>query len=185
MEIFSLSFVDLNRIFSNIAKALNYAHRRGVVHGFLNPKNVYIDSNSEIKISDLGLNWYIPELLKSGSKEAINLAKYIAPEYYSNFEQADGRGDIYSLGIMLYEFLTGSTPFKQNDIAAIKKRHLAGKIPPIDYVDLELPEEFKELLDQSINKHADKRFQNANEFVQAFEDLTEKNLAIPTPMGNL
>ncbi len=182
LEIFSLSFVDLTKIFTNIAKALNYAHLRGVVHGFLNPNNVYINSNSDIKIGDLGFNWYIPNILTSDSKESANLAKYIAPEYYRSVEQADGRGDIYSLGVVLFEFLTGSPPFNEKDITSIQKQHLAGKIPPVDYDKLQLPVEFSEIINKSINKITDKRFQNSNEFVQSLEILGEKYLAVPTPM---
>ena len=179
LEIFSLSLADLTKIFTNIAKALNYAHLRGVVHGFLNPNNVYINSNSDIKIGDLEFNWYVSNILTSDTKESADLSKYIAPEYYRSVEQADGRGDIYSLGVILFEFVTGTPPFNQKDMASIQEQHLAGKIPPVDYGELQLPIEFNEIINKSINKFIDKRFQNSNEFVQSLEFLSEKYLEVP------
>jgi len=182
LEIFSLSFVDLAKIFTNIAKSLTYAHLRGVVHGFLNPNNVYISSNSDIKIDDLGFNWFVPNILTSDTKESTYLAQYIAPEYYRSVDQADGRGDIYSVGVVLFEFLTGNTPFNQQNMAAIKEQHLSGKIPAVHYEELQLPVEFNEIINKSINKFIEKRFQNSSEFVQSLEFLKEKYLDVPTPL---
>lgn len=182
LEIFSLSFADLAKIFTNIAKSLTYAHLRGVVHGFLNPNNVYISSNSDIKIDDLGFNWFVPNILTGDLAESTYLAQYIAPEYYRSAEQADGRADIYSVGVVLFEFLTGKTPFNQKNIAAIQEQHLSGKIPPVYYEELQLPVEFSEIINKSINKFIEKRFQNSSEFVRSLEFLKEKYLVVPTPL---
>lgn len=179
LETFSLSFEDLTKIFTTISKTLTYTHLRGVVHGLLNPTSIYINSNSDIKIDDLGLNWYIEYALKKETKESICLAQYIAPEYYHTPEKADGRGDIYSLGIILFEFLIGNNPFQRDSLSDIQEQHLTGKIPGVDYAELNLPVEFGEVIHKAVNKIPEKRFQNSSEFVQSLEFLKEKYILAP------
>ncbi|MFQ5751159.1 MAG: protein kinase [bacterium] len=179
LDTFSLSLEDLTKIFTTIARTLSFAHLHGVAHGLLSPQNIYVNSSSEIRIDDLGFSWYIPNLLKGRKKDSLYLAQYIAPEYFLDPEKADGRSDIYSLGVILFEFLNGQNPFAADDIESIRQLHLRSSIPTLDFTELQLPPEFGQLLNKTLSRIPERRFQNLSAFAQAFQGLAIESTESP------
>ncbi len=174
LDTFSLSAEDLLEILLVIGKTLRYAHLHGLVHGFLNPGSIYIKPDGAIKIDDFGFSWFVPSILKGGSDEALNLARYISPEYYKDIQNVDGRGDIYSLGLVLYELLQGKHPFSGDSVEAIQNQHLSAVLEPIDFAALKLPQQIGNIISESVNRNREQRFQNLKEYLKALEGIREQ-----------
>lgn len=171
LEEFSLSFEDLIQILTEIGVTLRYAHLHGLIHGFLNPQNIFITSDCHIKIDEFGFSWFIPAVFKSEERRALELAQYIAPEFYQAIEKVDGRADIYSLGMILVHLLTGSPAFSGKSVAEIQNQHLHATVPEVNLYDRDLPYELQELIDKTTAKFRDKRFQNLKAFLSLLNDL--------------
>lgn len=176
---FALSLQDLIRIFSGIAQTLRYAHLNGLIHGVLNPKSIHVNADCDVKIDDFGFNWLIPQVLQRDTKEARYLAQYIAPEYYKTPELIDGQGDIYALGMILYEMLNGSAPFQGEALAAIQVQHLKGRFPRLNYADMNLPDAIGNVLQNSVSRFKEQRYSNLNQFLDALGELKQKYVDVP------
>lgn len=174
LDTFSLSLPDLLLIFTNIAETLRYAHLNGLIHGILNPQSIYVNSDCDIKIDDFGFNWLVPEVFRKDTKASRFLAQYIAPEYYKTPELIDGQGDIYSLGILLFEILSGKAPFQGEALPEIQVQHLKGRLPRLDYASLNLPDELDTIIKHSLSRFKEQRYSNLNQFLDALTTLKEK-----------
>ncbi len=184
-ETFSLSFQDLVEIFMRIGTALRQAHLQGMVHGLLNPNNIFIHKDGAIKIDDFGFSWYIPTLFKSTDKESQYLAQFISPEFYEVKNKIDGRVDIYSMGAILSNLLTGVPPFRGSSVYAIQRAHLSGEIPIMNLVDKGLPIELEALIHKALDRNNGTRFHNLKKFLDTLEVLRRSMIDIPEPSGSL
>lgn len=176
LEEFSLSISDLVEIFSVIGKALRYAHLHGLVHGFLNPDCIYVKPDGAVKIEDFGFSWHIPNLVQENTEESRQFARYMAPECFIDIEKIDGRGDIYSLGLILHELLTGKHPVQSETVSAIRTQHLDGRIIELDLSKSNLPIELESIVKTSTARNVEARYQNLKEYVQALESLKKSAL---------
>ncbi len=123
------SYIEVLNIMRDIAKALSYSHKRGFIHRDIKPDNIMFRSDGTVVVADFG----IVKALKSGSNltktgMSIGTPKYMSPEQI-RAKRIDGRSDIYSLGIVFYEMLTGDTPYKDPDIVKLALKHTSGPIP--------------------------------------------------------
>ena len=173
---FSLHIPELADVFIHLAKTLRNAHLQGQIHGFLNPNNIYINAEGDIKIDEFGLSWMIPTLLATECESSRFLAHYIAPDFYdqSEEEKPDGRADIYSMGIILYHILSGSSPFTGDNLTNIKNGHLNEKRPLVELKNLPYLADLNAILIKCLHKDKSKRFLNCREFIQALERLKKK-----------
>lgn len=144
-----------------VANGLAFAHANGVVHRDIKPANIMVLDNKIIKIADFGI-----ALLPNGAitldGAAIGSPKYMSPEQVLG-KQADGRSDIFSLGAVLYEMLTGHPPFTGNDLNAILYQVLNGAPPLPSSLNPGLPQGFDRIVARALSKDPDKRYQNAAE----------------------
>ncbi len=177
-ETFALSFHDLIEIFIRIGTTLRAAHLHGLVHGFLNPKNIYINSDGSIKIDDFGFDWYTNKSLKNENKDSLFLAQYISPELYEEKATIDGRVDIYSLGVILFHTVNGVPPFSGNTISAIKKQHLETKLPTMNLSEFELPDGLESIIFKALEKKSASRFQNLKKFIDSLDKLKRNVLSV-------
>ncbi len=177
LDEFSLSLEDLVEIMSVLGKTLRYAHLHGLVHGFLNPDSIYIKPDGSIKIDDLGFSWSVPLMLKKEDESAIKLAKYVAPEYFTQPAQTDGRSDIYSLGLILHQLLNGAHPITGNTIEAIRASHLQNDLPPLNVEAFGLPDEIENVVFKAAESDPESRFQNVKSYLQALENLRQHHLS--------
>lgn len=173
---FSLSVEHVIEIFSRIGKTLRQAHLNGVIHGALNPNNIFIDSDGSIKIDDLGMSWYVRDILKVSNEESLHLAQYIAPDFYKPNGKIDGRVDLYSLGIILIQMLTGQPPFAGSSLLTIQDLHKKGDLPDLNSTLLDVPEELETIVQRSVNPNSERRFHNFKEYVDTLERLKKQVL---------
>ena len=122
-----LSPDDAATIAVHVAQALDYVHRQGIVHRDVKPSNILLDSGGQARLSDFGI------AVRSGQAPpalGVGTAAYLAPEQISQ-EPADPRSDIYSLGIVMFEMLTGRVPFEADDELGMIMQHLHATPPPL------------------------------------------------------
>ncbi len=172
---FSLNIPELANVFIQLAKILRNAHLQGQIHGFLNPNNIYLNAKGDVKIDEFGLSWMIPTMLSTECKSSRFLAQYIAPDFYDHpKDKPDGRADIYSVGIILYQILSGYPPFSGDNLTNIKKSHLREKLSLVELKKLPYLADLNAILIKCLHKDKNKRFLNCREFIHSFERLKKK-----------
>jgi HEAT repeat protein/tRNA A-37 threonylcarbamoyl transferase component Bud32 len=154
----------------DIATGMAVAHQAGIVHRDLKPANVLIDSDSLLKIVDFGVaaaqSQGDTQLTKTGY--VIGSPKYMAPEQILG-KKVDERADIYSLGVILYELLTGVPPYSRGDHMSVMYQHVQGKArPPID-INKELPQDLNDLVVKCMSLDKAKRAQSMDELRLSLE----------------
>lgn len=155
------------RILREIASALDHAHSKGYVHRDIKPENILFRDDNSAVLTDFG----VARALLSGSRHThagtvVGTPHYMSPEQ-TRGKTVDARSDIYSLGIVFFEMLTGSVPYQGDEAVSIALKHLAAPIPtlPAQFMHLQ------PLLDKMLNKEPDKRYQRGNELVADIEAI--------------
>jgi serine/threonine-protein kinase len=161
-----------------VADTLDYIHRNGVVHRDLKPENIMIDGEDRIKLIDFGIAGQVGAKRLTFAKltQVAGTPDYISPEQVKG-KRGDGRSDIYALGVMLYEMLTGKTPFPgDNPFAIMNERLLNHPIPPRE-VDPEISPELQEVIYRALEREPQNRYSTANEFAWDLEHLDQVGVA--------
>jgi serine/threonine-protein kinase len=156
------------QIAADIADALDYAHGQGVVHRDIRPENILFESGQAL-VGDFG----IAGVLESAGGERLSASGLVlgAPAY-SSPEQArgaklDGRSDIYGLGCVLYEMLSGEPPFTGASRAAVAARHLAEAVPPLRTMRPEVGPALERVVHRALAKQPEARFPSGAELARA------------------
>jgi len=154
----------------DIATGMTVAHQSGIIHRDLKPANVLIDDQGLVKVVDFGVaaaqHQGDTQLTKTGY--VIGSPKYMAPEQILG-KKVDERADIYSLGVMLYEMMTGEPPYHRGDHMAVMYQHVQGKAkPPID-INPEIPPGLSEIVMKAMSVDKARRFQSMDEMRGALE----------------
>lgn len=161
------------RIARQVAGALSAAHSNRIVHSKLSSKKILISSIGNgrdiVKLIDLGVFSGSTET-GPDSESTIEEVAYLSPEQCSRESEADERSDIYSLGIVFYELLTGEVPFMANTAMDLMIKHAEVPPPPLAAFRSDVPEEIEPILLNALAKNPDRRYQSAEAFA---EDLTE------------
>jgi hypothetical protein len=161
-----LSFHDAARIVAKLASALDHAHQRGIIHRDVKPSNILIDSQGEPFLADFGLA--ISDQKRTGDAALIGTCAYMSPEQASrNAGRVDGRSDIFSLGIIFYELLTGAHPFHAN--SADEVLHRIRTVPPIPLRqrDDRIPTAFEEICMKCLAATVSERYSTAADLADA------------------
>ncbi|MGD9347921.1 MAG: protein kinase, partial [Candidatus Aminicenantes bacterium] len=165
-------------IAKEICEGLAEAHRLGVIHRDLKPSNILIDRQGEAKIMDFG----IARLLKSkgitGTRHLIGTPEYMSPEQVDAEGDIDQRSDIYSLGVILYEMLTGRVPFDGDTPLSVAYKHKNKKPPDPRDFSPQITDELSVLILKCLEKNKEARYQSAGEIRAQLEEI-EKGLLIP------
>jgi eukaryotic-like serine/threonine-protein kinase len=166
------------RIASAVCEALDYIHSHGVVHRDLKPENIMVDADDRIKLIDFGIAG------KTGSRrltfaklsQVMGTPDYISPEQVKG-NRGDARSDIYALGIMLYEMLTGKTPFQgANPFAIMNDRLLNSPIPPRE-ADPSVSPQLQEVIYRALERDPKNRYATAREFLRDLQHLDQVGVA--------
>ena len=163
------------RIGLQIADALTEAHDRGVIHRDLKPANVHLTPGGKAKILDFGIARSVSDVPKGSAADPaseagriIGTPGYMAPEQMSG-GRADARTDIYGVGLLLFEMLTGRRPFHQTDLLDSARAVFQGKVPRVDDVDASLPDHLSSLVERTMALKPQDRPRNARELHGALE----------------
>ncbi len=162
------------RIVSRIANGLNYAHEKHVVHRDIKPANIMVTSNRDVKIMDFGIA-QIPAGSRTQLGTVLGSPKYMAPEQVAS-QATDGRTDIFALGVVLYEMLTGTTPFNGDNLSAIMYKILNEEPAPPSTINPRVPSVFDRVISRALSKRPEERYQTAREFAW---DLRNPDAASP------
>ncbi|HZR28059.1 MAG TPA: serine/threonine-protein kinase [Terriglobales bacterium] len=166
------------KIALGIARALDYIHRHGVVHRDLKPENVMIDDQDNIKLIDFGIaaNAGARRLTFAKLSATMGTPDYISPEQVKG-KRGDARSDLYALGIMLYEMLTGKVPFQgPNPFAIMNDRLLNNPVPPRE-LNPEISPQLQEIIYRALERDPKKRYASAHEFAWDLEHQDQVGVA--------
>ena len=160
---------ELRRLLREVAGALAYAHARGVVHRDIKPENILIDRESgRAMVTDFG----IARAAEGDAKltvtgVAIGTPAYMSPEQALGEREADGRSDIYSLGVVGYLMLTGELPFKASNTPSMMMKHLTERLRPVRELRADAPADIAAVIEHALAKKPEDRFASAAEMASA------------------
>jgi len=154
-------------IMEKICDGLEYTHRQGIVHRDLKPSNIMLLKEERVKITDFGISKAVGASSSSMTQAGIFLGtpSYMSPEQIAG-RKLDGRSDLFSLGIILYQLLTGEKPFFANTISTLMYNIVNRDPIPPSQIDSSIPSHYDEVIAKALAKDADKRYQTAKDFVE-------------------
>src|SRR5690349_4757229 len=170
-----MSVEESARILGIIAPGLDEAHSKGIIHRDIKPSNILFDKRNNPYISDFG----IAKLSQAQSGNVtgsaiIGTPAYMAPEQAQG-DEIDGRADIYALGIILYEMVTGRQPYEADTPMAVAIKHITDPVPHILDANPKLPEGMETIIQTAMAKDKSRRYSTATEMTDAIHDLTRSN----------
>ncbi len=160
-----LPLQEVLSIVANVAEALDYAHSKGIVHRDIKPANIMrLRETRDIKVTDFGIA-RITSSSKTRTGVILGTPSYMSPEQIAG-KKVDGRSDIFSLGVVLFELLAGQKPFKGEDMTTLmyqiaKEKHLS-----IKSVDPRVPAVIEKIIDKALEKEPEKRYQRAGQIAE-------------------
>jgi serine/threonine protein kinase len=157
---------DTARIIGRIAQGLAYAHKKGIIHRDLKPDNILFDDNDEPFISDFGIAKLTESTGSLTGSGVIGTPAYMSPEQAQGIE-IDGRSDIYGLGVIVYQMLSGKQPYNADTPMGIVIKHITEPVPEILTVDPGLPPGVDQIIRSSMAKDKTRRYSTAIELAKA------------------
>jgi len=151
-----------------ILEALEHAHEKGVVHRDIKPQNIILLQDGTIKVTDFGIARLTTSETRTMTNTAIGSVHYIAPEQ-ARGDLTDGKADIYSVGVMLYEMLTGKLPFEADSAVSVAIMQLQTEPSPLRDINEEIPEGLEEITLKAMRKDPAQRYETAAKMLEAIE----------------
>ena len=171
-----LSGEEVLRIMREIASALDHAHEKGYIHRDIKPENILFRSDNSAVLSDFGV-----ARGASTNSRMTHVGTVVGTPHYMSPEQTkgnnvDGRSDLYSLGVVFYEMLTGTLPYQGDEAVTIALKHISAPIPklPLQYLA------YQKVLDKLLAKDPEQRFQRGRDLITAIEELETNHRVLST-----
>ena len=169
----ALDWKEVVHFTKQITRALSHAHERGIIHRDIKPQNIMLLRDGSIKVADFGIASLENELQES-SGQAIGSIHYIAPEQ-ARGELPDARSDIYSLGVVMYEMMTGVVPYAGDTLGEIAVKHINANPKPIHEVNPDIPKVLEEMIARAMASGLQDRYQTAAELADDLEALSRES----------
>src|SRR5262245_19181612 len=156
------------KIVLQICRALEAAHAEGVIHRDLKPQNIMLDANGRAYVMDFGIARaaYLPGMTQTGA--LVGTPEYMSPEQAKG-EKLDERSDLFSLGVILYELLVGTSPYHSDTPLATLWRRIQEKAKPLTEIDPTIPKPLSDIVEKALEIDPKDRFTSATEFAQHLE----------------
>jgi hypothetical protein len=175
----TLPFSEVQRILGEVSQALDYAHDRGIIHRDVKPANILLTPEGQAVLSDFGLAFMI-----EGPRQTITgfvgTPEYMSPEQGQGLA-VDGRTDVYSLGVVLYEMLTGRVPFTSKTPMGIVMKHISEPLPPPRSINPRVPESVEQVLLRAMSKEPRDRYSRAGELSRALAEAFKAAVVAEAP----
>jgi len=169
-------------IVAQVAEALGYAHRQHVVHRDIKPANIMYEPDSEtVKVTDFGIA-RITDSSKTKTGLVLGTPSFMSPEQIAG-KKVDGRSDLYSLGVMLFQMLTGVLPFRGDSMAELMYKIASEAAPDIRVVRGELPERLARIVALALEKQPESRYQSGETFAADLRSVLEELSGLPPSNG--
>lgn len=171
-----LPLADITRIMNDVANALTYAHRRGVLHRDIKPSNILVADDGTVYLTDFGLA-RIAEMGSTTMSQDMILGtpQYISPEQASGHKNLDARTDVYSFGVILYEMVVGRVPFNADTPYAIVHDHIYTELPRPSEINTAITPAVEAVLVRALAKSPEARYASATELMEAFQEATQQS----------
>ena len=175
-----MSIQEAARILTRIAPALDDAHNKGIIHRDLKPGNILFDQFNEPYISDFGIAKLSESQSNFTGSAIVGTPAYMSPEQAQG-ENIDGRSDIYGLGVILFELLSGQQPYHGDTPMSVVVKHITDPVPHILDVKPDLPPDIELIIDKAMAKDRNERFQNVKSLADAMTAVASgKSLSLET-----
>src|SRR5215471_14141679 len=163
------SYDQIADIIAQVAEAIDYAHRKGIIHRDIKPANIIITTDEKVKITDFGIAKVASSNLTT-TGQFLGTPNYMSPEQVSG-APVDGRSDIFSLGVVLYELLTSRKPFQGDNLTAISYKIVHEDFTPPGDLSPEVPHEFNPIVARAMAKDPWNRYQRGKDMALALYQL--------------
>jgi serine/threonine-protein kinase len=163
-----MSLDEAWRILEAVASALEYAHRQGMVHRDIKPANVMLTSKGDVVLTDFGIARIVGATQYTATGAVVGTPAYLSPEQGKG-ERGDERSDIYALGVVLYEMVTGQVPFDADTPLAVIFQHISDPLPLPRQLNPDVPEPVERVILQALAKEPDERYQTVPEMIGALK----------------
>jgi len=161
---------------AHAAEALEAAHNRGVIHGDVKPANILITTDGKVKLTDFGMARVAKR--DAGDTPLLGTPAYWCPEQIMGRPQ-DARSDIFSLGVVLYEMVTGTQPFAADSLQGVCNRVLSSTVSPASHLQPSIPVSFDEVIASCLAKNPDTRMASGNLLAQMLYPLARRKASAP------
>lgn len=179
-----LAVSSIAGLLTQISSALHFAHSQGVVHQDIKPGNILLDEQGNAYLSDFGIAKSLLDEVPEMAKYVLGSPEYMSPEALMR-KPTSSLSDIYSLGIMLYELLTGVLPFIGKTREDFIQGHVYGNVPPVSLQRPDIPEKMNEVIWQATYKDAAARFRSVAELTEAFYNAANIVSQLPSATTSL
>ncbi|MBN2297321.1 MAG: serine/threonine protein kinase [Deltaproteobacteria bacterium] len=178
----TLSAEQIAELAIQLADSLDYAHKKGIVHRDIKPSNIMMTPDGKVKLTDFGIARIEDASMHQQTRagEILGTPVYMSPEQVMG-QQLDGRSDLYSLGVILYELAAGSRPYSGENLASIFRAITLDNPKDPAEINPGMPPGLGKLIMKSLNKKADDRFQTGSEMAAAFRDFLREMESVGEP----
>ncbi|MCM8899775.1 Stk1 family PASTA domain-containing Ser/Thr kinase [Caldicoprobacter algeriensis] len=173
-----LDWEEAVRIAIQICSALKHAHKNGIIHRDIKPQNILVSEDGTVKVTDFGIARAVTSAtVTMAGANVMGSVHYFSPEQ-ARGGHVDAKSDLYSLGIVLYEMVTGTVPFEGDTAISVALKHIQEKVKPPGELNPDIPKSLQDVIEKAIEKDQNKRYQSAGEMIKDLQRVLKE------PNGN-